>query len=607
MVGPLRRLLAAPTFAEEEDTRIAGILHTILVMAAAIAAVAWLLQLLMQDEHRPIVLVYPALVATSVALLAVVRRGRLQLAGTVFLLSLWAAINLGALAYGGIRSPTAGGHILVVIIATLLFSGRLVLVFVALSLTSLAGILAVELLGWLPSQAAPDTPEAAFIAHFVNLFGAGFFLYLGVKNLQDARRRARHGATKAAELLVEATAAKKYVDNILASMAESLVVLDPGGVILTVNKATLDLLGHDAATLLGQHFRVVMPDFGTHTTDTAPAVGTHEPVERAYIHRDGTLVPVLFSHSRLPGEHGASAGSVCVASDITQLKQAEHGLREAKQLAEEASLAKSRFLANMSHELRTPLNAVIGYAEMLLEEADERRISGSAEEIRKVQLAGKHLLGLISDILDLSKIEAGRMDIHLETFDVADMIDVVLGTVGPMIARNGNEISVACPPSIGFIHADLTKFRQILLNLLSNAAKFTDKGTIRVSVSRLLQGTQQYIQFVVADTGIGMTQGQVAQLFQAFSQGDTSTSRRYGGTGLGLAITKAFTDMLGGSIEVQSKLGSGTAFVVRLPFINPRDLSGSKRAKNLDPDIAEAARAAALRAGLLKEHKPVGE
>jgi signal transduction histidine kinase len=176
----------------------------------------------------------------------------------------------------------------------------------------------------------------------------------------------------------------------------------------------------------------------------------------------------------------------------------------------------------MSHELRTPLNAVIGYAEMLLEEADERHIVGSAEEVRKIQLAGKHLLGLISDILDLSKIEAGRMDIHLETFDVADMIDTVLGTVGPMIARNGNEISVVCPPSIGFIHADLTKIRQILLNLLSNAAKFTDKGSIRLRLAPPA-GRPQPIQFIIADTGIGMTQGQVTQLFQAFSQGDSST------------------------------------------------------------------------------------
>jgi PAS domain S-box-containing protein len=601
MVGPLRRLLAAPTFAEEEETRIAGILHTILVAAAVLCTLAGLVQILVLDETELTLLIYPGIVVLSLSLLALVRRGYLQTAGVVFLLSLWGVINLGALTYGGIRSPTAGGHILVVIIATLLFSGRLVLVFVGLSLASLVGIVAVELTGHLPRQLTPDTPELAFIAHFIHLFSAGFFLYLGVKNLQDARRRARQGAGKAAELLVEATAAKKYADNILASMAESLVVLDPSGIIVTVNKATLDLLGHEARALLGQPFSVVLPDFGAQPTDNAPTVGSHEPVERSYQHASGRAVPVLFSHSRLPGEDGQIVGSVCVASDITQLKQAENGLREAKQLAEEASLAKSRFLANMSHELRTPLNAVIGYAEMLLEEAKDRHIVGSAEEIRKIQLAGKHLLGLISDILDLSKIEAGRMDIHLETFDVADMIDIVLGTVGPMIARNGNEITVVCPPSIGFIHADLTKFRQILLNLLSNAAKFTDKGSIRVSVSRLLQGTQQMIQFIIADTGIGMTQGQVTQLFQAFSQGDSSTSRRYGGTGLGLAITKAFTDMLGGSIEVQSRLGSGTVFIVRLPFVNPRDLSGSKRAKSLDPEIAEAARVAAARAGLLKE------
>ena len=226
-------------------------------------------------------------------------------------------------------------------------------------------------------------------------------------------------------------------------------------------------------------------------------------------------------------------------------------------------------------------------------------VAGSAEEVRKIQFAGKHLLGLISDILDLSKIEAGRMDIHLETFDVADMVETVLGTVRPMIDRNANQLVVHCSPSTGFIHADLTKIRQILLNLLSNAAKFTDKGSIRLSVSKLLQGGTQTVQFLIADTGIGMTQAQVTQLFQAFSQGDSSTSRRYGGTGLGLAITKAFTDMLGGNIEVQSKLGSGTVFVVRLPFVNPRDLSGSKRSSALPPEIADVARAAAARAGLI--------
>jgi len=238
----------------------------------------------------------------------------------------------------------------------------------------------------------------------------------------------------------------------------------------------------------------------------------------------------------------------------------------------------------MSHELRTPLNAVIGYAEMLLEEADERALAESTDELRKVQGAGKHLLGLISDILDLSKIEAGRMDIHMETFDVADMLETVLGTIRPMLARNSNEIAISCPPALGFIHADLTKTRQILLNLLSNAAKFTDHGTVRLVAAR----GPGYVQFQVSDTGIGMTEAQIAQLFQAFSQADSSTARRFGGTGLGLAISKAFTDMLGGTITVHSKPGVGTTFTVRLPFVDPLDLTMSRRPPGLKEALARA-------------------
>ncbi len=576
-------------------------LHTILVSSGSICIVIGLIQVIALEQRQEALLIYPSLLVLCGSLMAMVRRGRLMLAGSVFLLCLWVAITFGVLTYGGIRSPSASGYILVVIIATLLFSGPLVLVFVGLSLAALAFVFFIEQAGALPPLLTPDTPEVAFLAHFIHLLSAGFFLYLAVKNLQQARQRARHGETRAAELLREATAARKYADNILASMAESLVVLDERGMIIAINKACLELLGYTSEQLLGQPLHRILPDFGSQASDMAPPIGAHEPVERSYRSANGNAVPVLFSHARLPGDGSSQAGSVCVASDITRLKAAEHNLREAKKVAEEASLAKSRFLANMSHELRTPLNAVIGYAEMLLEEEDERGLQDSVPEIRKIQFAGKHLLGLISDILDLSKIEAGRMDIHLETFDVADMIDTVLGTVGPMIVKNRNKIDIHCPASIGFIHADLTKVRQILLNLLSNAAKFTKGGAIRLSVSRLMQGPTPMIQFLVADTGIGMTQDQITQLFQAFAQGDSSTSRRYGGTGLGLAITKAFTDMLGGTIEVQSQPGKGTSFIVRLPYLNPRDLSGSKRSDSLSPDIAAAARAAALRAGLLRQ------
>lgn len=213
MPHPLRRLLAAPTFAEEEKTRVASILHTILIAVTVICVVAGVVQVVGLEHRQAALLVYPGLLLACVGLLALVRRGHLQLAGSIFLLCLWAVITFGTLTYGGIRSPSAGGHILVVIIATLLFNGRLVLAFVALSLATLAGTLVIELAGALPARTTPDTPELAFLAHFIHLFSAGFFLYLAVKNLQEARRRARDGAAKAAELLHEATAAKNYADS----------------------------------------------------------------------------------------------------------------------------------------------------------------------------------------------------------------------------------------------------------------------------------------------------------------------------------------------------------------------------------------------------------
>ncbi len=594
MGGRLQRLWAGPAFADEESQRVGRLLHTILVSATIVCAATGLVHTFALDGAGATAYIYPPTLVLCVVLLGILYRGHVQLTGLLLLLSVWTLIVLSALTDGGVHGPSLGALVLVVIVSTLLFSRVLVIAFLTLCVLTLTAFLLLELTGALPAPTTPPTIGLAYLSRSVQLLGAGVFLFLAVRNLQDARARARDGESRAADLLREANAARKYTDNILSSMAESLVVLDERGTIQTVNDATLVLLGRRARDLVGQPYTTVLPDYGEHPGDHREQ---HEPVERSYMHSDGRAVSILLTRSRLGDETGRAIGSVCVASDITQLKDAENSLREAKQLAEEASLAKSRFLANMSHELRTPLNAVIGYAEMLLEEADERGLAASAEELRKIQLAGKHLLGLISDILDLSKIEAGRMDIHLETFDVADMVETVLGTVRPLMARNGNEIVVSCPPNIGFIHADLTKIRQILLNLLSNAAKFTDKGMVRLSVSRAADGPGR-IAFVVADTGIGMTQGQLSRLFQAFSQGDASTARRYGGTGLGLAITKAFTDMLGGSVEVQSKLGGGTVFVVRLPYVDPMELSMSKRGAGFKlADLARAAHARALGRG----------
>ena len=567
------RWLSAPTFADDETQRVARLLHITLVTTLLTCIVAALIHVFALDAAGASRWSYPPVLASGVALLALLRRGRVHAVALAVQTLIWLAIVGSAFTDGGLAGPTLGGLVLVVMVATLLFTGRLVLLCVGVCVLTLIAFLAFELSGTMPAATTPDTVELAFLARAIHLGGGGMLLYLAVNSLHATRRRAREGEARADALLREATDARLYADNVLASMAESLVVVDAQGVVRTVNKAAVELLGHDSGALIGRPYTTILPDYGAQISDHSPQ---HASVERSYRHRGGHLVPVLLTRSPLADEAGAVVGSVCVASDIRRLKQAEVSLREAKQIAEEASLAKSRFLANMSHELRTPLNAVIGYAEMLLEEADERGLQSSIDELRKVQFAGKHLLGLIADILDLSKIEAGRMDIHLETFDVADMVETVMGTVRPLLARNGNRIDVQCSPAIGFIHADLTKIRQILLNLLSNAAKFTRKGSLALIVSRSHVGGGR-VQFTVTDTGIGMTEAQISQLFQAFSQGDTSTARRFGGTGLGLAITKAFVDMLGGTVEVQSKPGAGSQFTVRLPFVDPLELSMSRR------------------------------
>jgi CheY-like chemotaxis protein len=242
----------------------------------------------------------------------------------------------------------------------------------------------------------------------------------------------------------------------------------------------------------------------------------------------------------------------------------------------------------MSHELRTPLNAIIGYSEMLIEDADEMGYSSIVPDVKKIQAAGSHLLDLINNILDLSKIEAGKMDLFYEAFDIPDMVEGVLATVKPLITKNNNALEVEYAPDANRMVADLVKVRQTLLNLLSNAAKFTENGTVQLKIMRGRFDNTDWITFRVTDTGIGMSPEQIEHLFREFTQADNSTTRKYGGTGLGLAISRRFCQMMNGDILVESEVGKGTTFIVHLPADVPERQAQQQAREKLETTEIQA-------------------
>ena len=298
-------------------------------------------------------------------------------------------------------------------------------------------------------------------------------------------------------------------------------------------------------------------------------------IEHRLRRHDGAWRYMAFTAAPVLEQDGRIREWVASDTDITDRKEAEAALSSAKEAAEraqeaaeEANLAKSTFIANMSHELRTPLSAIIGYSEMMLEEVEDGAEAGElAADMRKIEGNARHLLGLINDVLDLSKVESGKMDLYAETFEVEPMLRDVASTVETLIGKKGNRLVLDLRPGLSTLHSDVTKIRQMLLNLLGNAAKFTEGGTITLAAERRATPEGDLLAVRVSDTGIGMSEEQRAKLFERFVQADSSTTRKFGGTGLGLSLTRAFAQMLGGTVSVESELHRGSSFEVLLPVI----------------------------------------
>jgi PAS domain S-box-containing protein len=313
------------------------------------------------------------------------------------------------------------------------------------------------------------------------------------------------------------------------------------------------------------------------------------PIEHRIIRPDGGIRHVLVQGEAKETEANRVTWALGTMMDITERKLAELDLQRAKETAELANETKSRFLANMSHELRTPLNAIIGYSEMLLEDAEQAGDASTVADLRKIISAGRHLLAVISDILDLSKIEAGKMDLILETFAVEDLIGEIVAALKPQIRKKGIRLRVAVDPTLTDITTDPVRLRQCLLNLMSNAVKFTEDGEIAVTVDREPAPDREWLSFRVSDTGIGMSEDQVARIFDAFSQADVHISARYGGTGLGLAIVRELCALMGGEVRIASAPGTGSAFTLRLPRNGGPDEPLNKL-ESVRPELVEGQR-----------------
>ena len=363
-------------------------------------------------------------------------------------------------------------------------------------------------------------------------------------------------------------------DAVLEHMGDAVLVLDDERRIVDANPAALRLIGLPISAVTGRMVSDLLPgqerliarfrDLSTVATEITVDRG------RGLEHYDLRISPVSDRGGRVTGR-------VIVLRDIGAQKRFEAELQQAKADAEAASRAKSAFLANMSHELRTPLNAIIGYSEMVEEELVGSERADLLPDLRKITGSGRHLLALISDLLDLSKIEAGKMELELGWVELLPLLHEVAATMEPLLHQRGNRLELRLDPDLGALHADQTRLRQVLLNLLSNAVKFTEDGTVTLRVRRdngrrttddnpdVVNRRRSSIVFEVCDTGIGISEEQLERLFQPFTQADASTTRRYGGTGLGLAISRHFCRMMGGDILATSALGQGSTFTVRLP------------------------------------------
>ncbi len=510
----------------------------------------------------------------ALAPLVLRQTGSLSVASLFIFIPLFVSFSGWAVATGGVLAPGASWLLLIPLLGVIFRGVKTATVWMVLVLLTWTAMFFAGQAGVIASV---DVTGSRFPARrMIELFALSTTVY-GLFYLKDSLQGWLIGTVEKKEAETRA---------VVETAPDGILTVDASGRVQSANEAAARIFGRNLAELEGAEIDSLIP-----TLSARPSVFDPEPMSSFGATEEHTGVrcdeefPVEIAFGLLDDE---LRDVVLVLRDITERKEAEFELRQARDEALEASRAKSTFLANMSHELRTPLNAVIGYSEMITEEIEYVRESGEAgadiaaqfiPDLKRIESAGHHLLLLINDILDLSKIEAGKMTTHVDAFDLEELVDDIITTIRPLANKSQNTVEVDLDDDLGVVRTDSTKVRQILFNLLNNSCKFTDQGIVRLEAS--LDEERDQIVFVVEDTGIGMTDEHMAEVFEAFSQADDSTTREFGGTGLGLTITSHFCSLLGGDIDVSSTYGEGTRFTVRLArdLSSPEDLGEGDTAR----------------------------
>ncbi len=512
------------------------------------------------------VVVGPPVWALVLIAMALNRRGYVDLTGYLVVAANLLAFTIASFKAGGLEVSIPGLFALGTVLAAMLIGPR---AGIAATVYGALVIVATFVWGYDDEWTYSDHPleSSRFTTQLLVVVTVGVIVTWAVQQLNRALEQSRSRQNALENALTALDRSRAYSERMVAALGEAVVVSDAEGEVLEANPSAERLWGAQtiSTTLVGRRMFELFADLEEmqqqESTMPARLEVRISPVD------ESEPIPVQLTRSLLtPPDTGTSGVRwIYVASDIRHRIEAEQRSAEAARAAEEASRSKSQFLANMSHELRTPLNAVIGYAEILEDDADDPQ---SAEDAGRILEAGQHLLQLINDVLDMSKIEAGRMELDWEKAEVDVLVHQVVETIRPAANKNQTQLHIAVPESLPRFGTDPRKLKQILLNLCSNAVKFTEEGQVHLTVERRTEGPDRgALAFVIRDTGIGIKPARIPRLFEPFVQGDGSTNRRFGGTGLGLALCKRFAQMLRGRIDVESEEGEGSTFTLVVPEI----------------------------------------